>query len=149
MTTKNIPTDLAYHITQIKTKAISINEPDDIDFNQIDVIGEVAFGTTTIDDNTIELAFEIISNFIDNRTQHTLVTHTGLTKYNLVNIQNIKNKEDNSLSIPDQLMVMLYAMAHTHARALLAVDLKQTIYKDQLFIPVIDPKAILNLKDHI
>jgi len=138
--------ELAYGITQIKTKSIAIQEPDGYALDDIDVIGQVGLEINVETDFTVDITFEIASDFIDKKTGEKLVAHIGITKYKLVHAEAIISKEDMTLKMPDQLMVTLYSMAHTHARALLATELKNTIFKDQLFIPIIDPKSILNHK---
>lgn len=138
--------DLAYGITQIKTKSLTVNEPDTFSKENIDVIGEFGFQTVGIEDNAVELSFDIVSSFVIRDTQEILVKHAAITKYKIINIKNILDQDSNALNLPDQLMVTLYGMAHTHARALLAAELKTTIFKDKLFIPIIDPSAILKYK---
>lgn len=143
---ENTNVELAYGIIQIKTKELSIHEPDTFVFEHVDVIGKVNFNIDVGMDFTAEISFEIITEFIDNTTQEKLVSHVGLTKYSIINTESIISKEDKTLHMPDKLMVMFYSMAHTHARALLATELKTTIFKDKLFIPIIDPSAILKYK---
>lgn len=133
---------IGYRIVQIKTVKIIINEPDDLDFDQITVTGKVNLSTTSLNNEKVEIVFEVVTEFIDKRTNETLISHIGRTKYIAVNI--IISEDQEVINIPDQLMIMLYAIAHSHSRALLSSDLQNTIYKDKIFIPVIDPKDILN-----
>lgn len=140
--------ELAYAVTQIKTKSLTINESDEFITDTIDVLGQVALRIDVVPDFTAEITFEINSEFINNITKEILVSHLGVTKFKLINAQSIFSLDSSTLHMPDQLLVTLYAMAHTHARALLAADLKNSIFKDKLFIPIIDPKVILNQKQN-
>lgn len=134
--------NIGYRITQIKTHKISIIEPDYVDFENMTVSGQVNFSVTVLEDDIADVLFDIVTEYIDIKTKEVLISHTGRTKYEAVNIPVSEDRE--RVNIPDQLLVMLYAMAHSHSRALLASDLQNTTYKDKVFTPVIDPKGILN-----
>lgn len=97
-----------------------------------------------IDESKAEIIFDIVTDFFEPESKEVLISHIGTTKYVVQNLPSSDDKE--SFNIPDQFMVMLYSIAHSHARALLASDLQNTIYKDKMFIPVVDPKNILNNK---
>lgn len=136
--------NIGYRIVQIKTHKISITEPDHIEFEDMTVSGKVNFSVKVLN-NVVEMLFDIVTEYVDANTKEVLISHMGRTKYEAVNIP--ISEETKMVNIPDQLVVTLYAMAHSHARALLASDLQNTIYKDKVFTPVIDPKEILNHKE--
>ena len=57
--------------------------------------------------------------------------------------QTYVDKKD-SFDLPDNLIVQLFSISFTHARALLSIELSPTIYKNRYFLPIIDPTSILN-----
>lgn len=136
--------NIGYRITQIKTHKIAIVEPDNIDFDNLTVSGQVIFSVKALHEGIFEISFDIVSEYVDNVSTEILISHIGRTRYETNNLLICSGKE--VLNIPDQLMVMFYEMAYTHARALLASALQNTVYKDKVFTPVIDPKNILNLE---
>src|SRR5690606_16546446 len=102
---------------------------------------KVSMSISAIDDSKTEIIFDVISNFYNPDTEEELIEHIGRTKYIVTNLH--VSAEKDSVDIPDELMVTLYSLAHTHARALLASDVQNTIYKDKAFLPVVNPKEIL------
>lgn len=136
---------ITYRVSQIKTKKISINEPDKISFENIEVFGEVTYKLNALNDKTSLLEFEIITEFVDTKAQENLINHVGLTRFEINNLPASIGDTQSDLRIQDNLMITLYGIAHSHSRALLACDLQNFIYKDKLFIPIVDPKRILDL----
>lgn len=132
--------NIGYRITQIKTHKISIVEPDHVDFDNMTVSGKVNFSVTVSEDGIADVLFDIVTEYIDIITKEVLISHTGRTKYEAVNLPVSEDRE--MVNVPDKLLVMLYGMAHSHSRALLANDLQNTMYKDKVFTPVIDPTGI-------
>lgn len=134
--------NIGYRITQIKTHKITIVEPDNVNFDKITISGNVNFMVTDLAGDKAEIIFDIVTDFFQPENKEILISHIGRTKYLVQNLPSSNDKD--AFNIPDQLMIMLYSIAHSHARALLASDLQNTMYKDKMFIPVIDPKNILN-----
>lgn len=141
---KNLENNIGYAITQIKTQKITIVEPDHLDVDKLTVTGEANLQVNAIGKGRTEILFDIITEYVNAKTNETLISHTGRTKYEAINVYIETERE--TLELPDQFMVMLYAMAHSHSRALLASDLQNTVYKDKIFTPVIDPKQVLKMK---
>lgn len=135
---------IGYRITQIKTHKITIVEPDDINLEKITITGNLNVMAKEIDESKAEIIFDVVTEFFEPKIKEVLISHIGRTKYVVQNLTSAADKE--SFNIPDELLIMLYSMAHSHARALLASDLQNTIYKDKMFIPVINPKNILKNK---
>ncbi len=93
-----------------------------------------------------EISFEIKTSIQLLSTNEILISHSGKTVYSVDQLEKAYNKKLNQFLLPDALIVQLYAIAFSHTRALLAVELNGTIYRDRFLLPIIDPRQILNKK---
>lgn len=93
-----------------------------------------------------EISFEIKTSIQLLSTNEILISHSGKTVYSVDQLEKAYNKKLNQFLLPDALIVQIYGIAFSHTRALLAVELNGTIYRDKFLLPIIDPRQILNKK---
>jgi len=133
-TTKFLFEDLQldYFINLIKNKelAMAIDLAIDIkkDINQFSII--------------------IKSIFTDKTEPKTVVEHIGKTSFEINGLSEAYNNTNDSFTLPDDLLMTLVNLAYTHCRALLSAELSSTIYKNELFLPILTPDLLLRkIKD--
>lgn len=139
---------VAYKVSKINTTKFSYN---DLEENQVSDLFEnednlkfkldVNLGISL---EKSEIFFEIHTTLTNKDTNESMITHTAKTTFSIQNLENTFSKDEETFDLPDGLVVQLYALSYSHARALLAVELSRTVYKDLFYLPVIDPTNILN-----
>lgn len=72
-----------------------------------------------------------------------LVKHTGRTVYYIQDLENLFNQEENSYKLPNNFLLQLLGISFSHTRALLATELKSTVYAEKFLLPVVNPKILL------
>lgn len=103
------------------------------------------------EENIVE--FTIKASFTDFQTKEVFLSGKVLTQFRVMNLSKFSNKIDDTYEFPGDSMVMLFSMAFTHNRAILAKNVSGSIYSN-IIIPVVDPKAVLadllnhQLEDH-
>lgn len=139
--------DLAYKVAKINTTKFSYIdlEEDEVAFlfkqeDNLKVKLDVNMGISL---EKSQIFFEINTELSKKENDDNLITHTGKTSFSIQNLDSTFNKEEEKFDLPDALIIQLYALSYSHARALLSVELSRTVYKDRLYLPVIDPKKIL------
>jgi len=95
--------------------------------------------------STSTMTIDITTKLSRQSDNQVLVEHTGRTAFEVKGLKNIYDKEKERINFPDGLLIQIYSIAYTHARALLAVELSPTVYKDKYFLPVVDPSVFLNM----
>lgn len=147
MAKKSQKTNISYRILKIHTIKFSFNEIDSDKFNSIFENGNSLSVTTNvsfnIDESKSKITIDINTHLINNESIGDLVEHTGRTIFDVKGLTTVYNEEDNSFDLPDEFVVQLFGLAYSHSRALLAVEISPTIYKDKYFLPVIDPISFL------
>jgi len=98
------------------------------------------------DHDTSTVTIDIASNLINNSNKSIIISHTGRTSFHLQELDKVYNKEADSYKLPNGLIVQLYSLAYTHARALLASELNSTSFRDKYFLPIIDPSQFIRNK---
>ena len=127
-------------VQAIKTTEISIVEPKNIDFNLIKHWDTYATKFKVINENKAILDFLISTYVIYSTSQEKLITHVGLTRFEVGNLQLADPVDPESLIMPEEILLQIYTNSCAHARALLAVELKDTIYNEKFFPPILVPK---------
>jgi len=139
--------ELEYRIVKIQTTKFSFLEIDEENANKLfeseDLLSVNLGVSINIDNEKSTLSIDINTVLFDKNSNKTIVEHTGKTTFELRGLTEIYNKESDSFDIPDGLIVQLYAISYSHARALLATELNPTIFKEKFFLPVIDPTNII------
>lgn len=138
---------LSYKVKKINTSKFSFVEIEEKDLGNLflkdDVLNielDVGMG---INKEKSEIFFEISTSLKNKDSNEIIVQHTGKTIFQMNHLEETYNKEHDQFDLPDGLVVQLYALSYSHARALLAVELNNTIYKDKFYLPVIDPTKII------
>ncbi len=144
--------ELAYKIIKIYTSKFSCTEIEDDNlveqFNTPDLFTVGLGSTLTIEKEKSTVTIDISSQLIMKATKETLVEHTGRTSYLVKGLEEIHNAEKDVYDFPDVFLTQLYAIAYSHARALLSTELSPTVYKDKYFTPVVNPaQFIKNIKE--
>lgn len=139
-------TTLRYRISKITTtKFFSI----DIDEEEANLIFEenqsslelnVGMGISL---EKSEIFLEVSSVLRHRETQEIVIEHVGKTVFSVLGLKNTYREEGQTFDLPDGFVVQLYTLAYSHSRALLTTELSKTVFKDKLFLPVIDPKKII------
>ncbi|MDM1346432.1 hypothetical protein HX017_14225 [Myroides marinus] len=140
--------DLGYKVSRINTTKFSYNDLEE-DFiknlfeneENLKLLLDVNIGISL---EKSEIFFEINTSLSNKNTNENLILHTGKTTFSLQNLSSTFSKENEKFDLPDGLIVQLYALSYSHARALLSIELNRTAYKDIFYLPVIDPTTILN-----
>ncbi|WP_367913092.1 hypothetical protein [Leadbetterella sp. DM7] len=136
-----------YRVVKIHTVKFSFSDIDEayVDSLLIDskLNGELNV-QVNVDREKSTMSFDITSHITDTQKNELLVQHVARTVYEVKGIDQVYTVENDSYNIPDNLIIQLYAIAFSHARALLATELSPTVFKDKYFLPVIDPKDILS-----
>lgn len=139
---------LGYKVSKINTTKFSYN---DLEEDQVTILFEKEENLkVNLDVNMgislekAEIFFEINTSLSNSENNESIIIHTGKTTFSVQNLESTYSKEDEKFDLPDGLIVQLYALSYSHARALLSVELNRTVYKDVFYLPVIDPTNILN-----
>lgn len=147
MAIKKNKDNLGYRVSQIHSLKFSFK---DIEIERLNKLfrtkNALALNTTTslnIDNEKSTIIIDINTHLVDNQKDDILVEHSGRTVYAVKGLDVVYNKDQNYFDIPDGLIIQLFSIAYSHARALLAIELSPTIYKDKYMLPVIDPKFFL------
>ena len=147
MSKKTKNNNLGYRISQIHSLKFSFK---DIDLDKLNKIFEqqntLALNTNTslnIDGQKSTITIDISTNLIDKIADEVLVEHSGRTVFLINGLDKVYNEIDENFDLPDGLIIQLFGIAYSHARALLATEISPTIYKDKYILPVIDPSQFL------
>ena len=139
--------EIGYKVVKINTTKFSFKEIEyqlvDEIFNNKDILAielEVGLG---IEKDKSQIFLEINTTLTDKKTDDILVAHTGKTTYSIQGLDSTYKTGGESFDLPDELVIQLYSLAYSHARALLSVELNSTVFKDKFYLPVIDPSNII------
>jgi|TARA_B110000240_G_C13495101_1_gene451341 hypothetical protein len=138
-------TQIGYRIKQISTTKFSFEEIEN-EKNEILVFDSLDINIKAkldIDRINSEITILINSEFSEKENKSVLIKHSGKTVFKFESLEILINKENNNFEIPNNLLVQLYSLSYSHARALLAAENSRTIYKDKYFLPIIDPKMFI------
>lgn len=145
---KNI--SLSYKISKIHTLKFSFKEIDDDSvehlFNNPKALSLHTNIAINIDKEKGTIAFDINSNLSDKEKEEVLVEHSGRTTFHFKGLNDIYNEKEDIFDIPDGILVQLFSLSYSHARALLAMEVSPTTFKDHYLLPVIDPMEFLKKK---
>lgn len=147
---KEPDTTLGYKIVKIQTtkfefKEINEDEIQVIFFDNKSLRVDMSVQIEVSKENST-VTFHIETTVVKINTEDSLIKHTGITRFKTAGMEAYFNQDDNSYDFPPEFLVQLHTLAHSHARALLAVELSSTVYRDQFYLPIIDPRTILGLE---
>lgn len=139
--------ELGYKIIKIQTVKFDFN-----DLN-LDIVNEIF----KIDNPVkIKINFNIsinrevseinidVNSLLPKNENEQLVYHSGRTVFKVLGLNEFYYPENNDFKLPDNFMVQLFSLSYSHSRALLAIELSKTNFKDKYFLPVIDPNTFFN-----
>lgn len=89
------------------------------------------------------ITVDVVSKLLNTLDGSTLISHTGRTIFLVKNLEKYKINNSDLFDLPENFIVIIYGLAFTHARALLAVEISPTAYKDHYILPLIDPAIFL------
>lgn len=136
---------IGYRIKQINTTKFSFEEivNDEKDVIVFDSLAININAKLEINKKNSEVTILINSEFSEKKSQTVLIEHSGKTVFEFDDLERLINPDNNNFEIPNNLLVQLYGLSYSHARALLASENSRTVYKDKYFLPVIDPKRFI------
>lgn len=150
MTKKEKNISLSYKISKIHTLKFSFEEIDNDRAEYLFETPNALFLHTNvvlnIDKEKSTIAIDINSNLSDKEKKEVLVEHSGRTIFHFKGLNDVYNEKEDIFDIPDGILVQLFSLSYSHARALLAMEVSPTIFKDHYILPVIDPTEFLKKK---
>lgn len=132
------------HSTKFSFEDITDNRVQEI-FKSPEQLGVNISVSMTIKKDDESIVIDINSALEDNKQKETLITHTGRTLYYLRGLTETYLPEKDSYNLSSDLLLQLLSIAYTHARALLATEVSPTCYHEKYFLPVIDPRNLLDM----
>lgn len=139
--------ELSYKIIKIQTAKFAHQEIEENHFKTLlasnDELSVNMNLNLNIDKEKSSISVDVTTSLIEKKSELILIEHTGRTIYNIKGLEKIYTSENDTFEIPDGLLIQLYSMAYTHSRALLAVELSPTMYKDNYFLPVVNPEMFI------
>ena len=138
---------LGYKVVKINPARFSFEEIEEDELHELleddeNLVMELNVGLG-ISGEKSEVFFEINTTLTNNRNKVILVSHNGKTTFSIEGLDKTYVKSSDSYDLPDNLIIQLYGISYSHARALLSVELSKTVFKDKFFLPVTDPSEIL------
>lgn len=132
------------HSTKFSFEDITDDRVEEL-FQSLDFLGVNISVAMTIKKEDASVVIDINSALEDNKLKETLITHTGRTLYYLKGLEETYVPEKESFNLPSDLLLQLLSIAYTHARALLATEVSPTCYHEKYFLPIIDPRNLLDM----
>lgn len=136
-----------YRVSKINTFIFNVfelpeNEVSEL-FAEVGLIGLQVNTTINIPSDAKSIRIDILSEISKKASNELLITHKGSTIFAVDNLQDFFIPESNSYHLPSSVLVQLFSLAYTHARALIAIEISPTVYKDKFFLPIVDPNAMI------
>lgn len=148
---KNIEqVEIGFRIVKIHTSKFLFEDLDEELLNELfDAPGALAVNMNTslnIDKEKSTISLDVGTELVKKETGSVLVGHLGRTSFLIKGLDRVYDKEQDAYNLPDGLLIQLYSIAYTHARALLATEISPTVYKDKYFLPVVNPADFIKNK---
>ncbi len=105
--------------------------------------------TVNIDAAKSVIAIDVSSKLLKKGDETVLIRHTGRTAFQIKNLHEAFDEEQQTYDIPTGLLVQLHSLAYSHARALAATEVSPTAYKNKFFLPVVDPSKFIQKNDTV
>ncbi|GEM_PF-2975357 len=140
--------DLAYRISKIQTTKFVFEEIDqkrivELFSDRKDLNLTVNIGTLAEVDE-LKFTVDLGTKLEDKTTKIVLVEHVARTIFHIDGLNSIYNPKTKFVDFPTPLIIQIYGIAFSHARALLAIDIAPTCYRDKYMLPVIDPTTLID-----
>lgn len=134
------------HSTRFSFEDISDDRCEDL-FKKSESLGVNISVAMTIEKEDSSVVIDIKSELFNNVENQSLITHTGRTLYYLKGLEETYSQEKDSFDLPSNLLLQLLSIAYTHSRALLAKEISPTCYHEKYFLPIIDPRDLIDMLD--
>jgi len=141
---------IGYRINQIQTMQFAFKEFEQDEIKQI--FSDESKLSLTIDSKVeiskekSTISFTITTELIyAGEEDIILIKHIGKTVYGIKDLQSLDENSQENFALPEELMIQLFALSYTHCRALIAVEISPTVYKEYFMLPVIDPTDFLKV----
>lgn len=139
---------LKYRILRIYTAQFSFEDIDEKEVNKLaGALGSVNVKMKLglkVDAKTSEILISISTDWIKTADQVKLFNHTGNTLFHIENLNDILDEESKEYLFPNPFLIQIQSLAYSHARALLAIEISPTVYKDKFFLPIVKIADIVN-----
>lgn len=146
---KSKKVDIGYRIGKIHSTKFSFTDISDEKvnnlFNSEDSLGVNISVSMSIKNEDSSIVIDISSQLMDNTEGNVLIEHTGRTVYFIKGLEKVFNSKNDSFDLPSELLLQLLSIAYTHSRALLASEISPTCYHEKYFLPVIDPRNLIDM----
>ncbi|MCB0402251.1 MAG: hypothetical protein KDD41_09225 [Flavobacteriales bacterium] len=138
---------ISFKVFKIDTVAFSYEEPEDIkpilDNKELGVHLELVMNVKDDENNKGHQLISVIvsSEFYDKESKSTYIKHKGKTVFLVKGLEKT-DKKSNQYKLPVDLIYTTYSVSFSHARALLANETSNTVFKNY-FLPLIDPAVFV------
>jgi hypothetical protein len=128
----------------VKIQTIKFEVLQDIEESNIsklfksDKLGISINSNINVSNEDSKISIDITSSLYLKEDNSILVTHTGKTVFHVRNLKDLKVKEPEAYNFPQDFLNHIYGLSVTHARALLAMEISPTNYRDKFILPIID-----------
>jgi len=141
--------NIGYRIGKIHSIKFSFSDISDKQistlFTSKDSLGVNIGVAMSIKNEDSSIVFDISSQLIDKLNESILVEHVGRTVYFIRGLEDVYSSEQDAYDLPSEFLLQLLSIAYTHSRALLASEISPTCYHEKYFLPVIDPRDLLEM----
>src|SRR5690554_82955 len=141
--------NIGYRIGKIHSIKFSFSDISDKQistlFTSKDSLGVNIGVAMSIKNEDSSIVFDISSQLIDKLNESILVEHVGRTVYFIRGLEDVYSSEQDAYDLPSEFLLQLLSIAYTHSRALLASEISPTCYHEKYFLPVIDPRDLLDM----
>ena len=141
--------NIGYRIGKIHSIKFSFSDISDKQistlFTSKDSLGVNIGVAMSIKNEDSSIVFDISSQLIDKLNESILVEHVGRTVYFIRGLEDVYSSEQDAYDLPSEFLLQLLSIAYTHSRALSASEISPTCYHEKYFLPVIDPRDLLEM----
>jgi|SRR5690554_1047308 len=141
--------NIGYRIGRIHSIQFSFSDISDDKINSLfasnDLLGVNIGVAMSIKNEDSSIVIDISSQLIDKTEESTLVEHVGRTVYFIRGLQEVYSSDQDAFDLPSEFLLQLLSIAYTHSRALLASEISPTCYHEKYFLPVIDPRDLIDM----
>ena len=89
------------------------------------------------------ISLDVSTSLQDDSRDEVLVSHNGRTSFDVRELADFAARTAGHYNLPGAFLKQLYELAYAHARALLAVELAPTVYKNKYHLPVVDAEILV------
>lgn len=143
---------LGLRIEKIITTEIEIREIEVVELDELLIDAELLKISASVQwrifKNESKIEIDFSSELIRNSDRFTLIRHTCRTVFQFIDLGIFFNREKEIFDVPNELVNELNAISYAHARALLSVEIKSTVYENKFFLPIVDSSVFIRYLSH-